>query len=241
MEKMFQFVRPIYWINDSKDYLYTIGGTACILKHEGAFYLISARHALNKPDRDIQEAFIHYRLDSMYPIKIGLGANFIPKSESADDAVYLDVQVHAIPQFHPKESPLTKDEYVLFKDDYVTRDPYRDLYLSGCAHQERTMDYDNRFSSAISATYQGQYGGDDPTSSRLGIFEAPALVGVDINGMSGGAISSIHEGRPVLESIVLQGGGNPDIDYVRIVEPSIFQTMILGAITRLKEATSLKA
>lgn len=234
--EMFEFFRPVSWDNHDDAYKYSKGGTANVILYREQFFVITARHVLTKDDRELSDVFIPHRSNSQYRLAIGKGANFTPKEPEEPDTAHHDVQIHSIPVFYEKEEPLTPNEYLVAIDNLPERDEYRKLYLSGYADEDYEIDYEKGESRGFGDTIVGEYGGDDPSSRGLGFFRSNSLRGLDVNGMSGGAVTSIFDERPILEGILIQGAGNKESKYVRFVTAEVVYEMLAMTHSKLKNA-----
>ena len=233
-----QFFRPILWDNHNEEFKYSKGGTINIIQYEGSYLVITAEHVLTQPGRDWKDAVVLHRANSQWRISLGTGAFFTPKKEDEEDTEHHDVQIHEIVSFPDQEPPLQPGEYLEVGAHPAGIDPYRRLYLSGFADQDNLIDYENEISSGDGTTIEGYYGGPAKNCHGIGLFKSPELIGTDVNGMSGGAITSFVDGKTHLEGILVRGAGSLENDFVRFVERSVLDEMLRQSISKFKNACS---
>ena len=187
-----------------------------MVKYIQHYFVISARHALSKEGFTVSDLFIPHRLQSKFPIQIGRGVSFSPADVEEDDTAAMDIQIHRILEHHKEETDWEPGEYLDITS--YSNDRWRfGLQISGFPKQMCGIDYDEDKVWGDGVTFQGEHGGDDSSSAGLALFKSSHLVGLDSNGMSGGAITSEVLGSVELEGIVVQGAGAPQNDFVRFV------------------------
>jgi|GEM_PF-4315309 len=228
----FRFFRPVTWINqfEGEEY-YQVGGTATVVLLCGKLFLYSARHVLQKhPGRVLNDAFIPCRLNSRYRLHLGDGVDFSCADPEEDDTALTDVQIHPVESWPEEEPPLEPGEYIdITSYSEGLASPH--LFLAGFPKQLNRIAYegDAQIAEGDGLVIDGLFAGEDETNAGLAIFRSEGLVGLDANGMSGGAVVNNILGNVSLQGVALLGGGAPENDFIRFVTADVLRAMMTKA------------
>ena len=86
--------RPVLFENASRDYPYSLGGTAFIVKFKERSFVITARHVLNLPSFEPRQFCIQYRPDSRDFLP--LSALYLVHGADEDDTDQYDIAVREV-------------------------------------------------------------------------------------------------------------------------------------------------
>ncbi len=238
-EQMVRFARPILWNTDDPESPYSVGGTANIVKLLDEYFILTARHCLDKEAEglSISDCCIPWRFGDMTSdtifCHIGEGINFtIKEDEGPFNGVHVDLCIHRL--LGPSDSAPALEE-----GGYLELHPYMEpkindqILLTGFPKSQQAIDDGARAIKAICTTLQGHI--EATRDSYIHKFVSPDLRGLDANGMSGGLITSNFLGNLLLQGLCVQGGRNLEIDFIHFIDGNHLHSMIREAFKALKE------
>jgi len=196
------------WQNESEEYPYSIGASACMVRYSNNFYIVTAKHALDRPKdmRTIGEAFIRQRFDSEWKIGLPLLSEITPVQGSQGNRNNCDIQICSI-QLNPNDPVGIGDQdFIDVGDINDTRFATGSSFLIGFPSHAQNIDYENNTSFSEALIAQGSITDNHPDDGVLW-FNSPTISNEDINGMSGGAVASYGEQGWRLEGICISGSG----------------------------------
>jgi hypothetical protein len=216
----YRFHRPILWDNGNSEWKYSNGGTANLVRLCGEFFILTAKHCLEKSKHGwtLEDCRIPWRIQSEAYCKIGRGVGFSvrPGDPVSGDCelLHCDVQIHRLEGPSCPAEELEPGEFL----DIVSFDPSPvplSRSLSGFPAFDQEIDYENAEIRGIGWTIHGRV--EATTDENIHRFHSQSLRGVDANGYSGGLITCDVLGNVSLEGICLQGSGSVGIDFVHFL------------------------
>lgn len=217
----YQFYRPILWKNEDDYYVYSLGGTANIVRVCGEFFILTANHCIEKSRENwgLEDAHIPFRLQSKAYCVIGRGANLGPRDLDEEDTALCDIRIHRLEGPSCPCKPLVDGEFMDIQS-FEESSLLMPRLLSGFPKQLQSINYEAREVLGTGLTIHGIDGGPT-TDSGCRFFISDSLKDLDSNGYSGGLITTDVLGRPHIEGICVQGGKN--IDFVRFISAYVIQ------------------
>jgi hypothetical protein len=230
----YRFYRPILWDNGDSEWKYSNGGTANLVRLGGEFFILTAKHCLEKGAWTLEDCRIPWRIQSEAYCKIGKGAGFSidPKIEveGGCETLHCDVQIHRLEGPSCDVTPFEPGEFL----DLVSFESSPELYpryLSGFPAYAQDIDYDQAEIHGIGWTIQGQV--EATNDDKIHRFRSPSLKGKSPNGYSGGLITCDVLGNISLEGMCLQGDHSGILDYIHFLNIDVLANQLKLAYERL--------
>lgn len=232
----YRFYRPILWDNGDPEWKYSNGGTANLIRLGGQFFILTAKHCLDKAKdgRTLGDCRIPWRIQSETYCIIGAGAGFNLREgypQPGDcDLLHCDVQIHRLEGPSRPEPSLEPGEFL----DIISFDPSpANLIrnLSGFPAYDQIIDYENAEIRGNGWTIQGRV--EATSEDKIHKFHSDSLKGVDANGYSGGLITCDVFGNVSLEGMCLQGSGVKEIDFIHFLGLEVLADQLVKAYQRL--------
>ena len=203
-----RFARQILWQNESEQYLYSTGGSGCILNYLGNFYFVTAGHAIDKEHegRLLTDSFIWQRIDSGWRLRFRGSAQFHPKEGTSGSSKNCDIQISEVLLNPNDEGGLQDVDVINIGNIQDVRYAIGRVYLIGYPKRSQLLDYDEGTSFHECTAIEGEIR-DDHADDGVLRFYSPCIDGFDIDGMSGGPVASWGEDGWRLEGICIEGSG----------------------------------
>ena len=187
-----QCARPVLFENACRDYPYSLGGTAFIVKFKERSFVITARHVLNLPNFEPRQFCIQYRPDGQDFLP--LAALYLVRGADEDDTDQYDIAVREVEsgavrdelygEYHPYNL-LAMDRYAIYSERgaYIYRGYPSDL---------READFENKRIEQGAVTARAEYSGRTPfaTIRELKLLNLDPLRSID--GLSGSPVFQVH-------------------------------------------------
>ena len=232
----YRFYRPILWDNGDSEWKYSNGGTASIVRLGGEFFILTAKHCLDKQkdERTLEACRIPWRLQSQAYCKIGKGIGFTidPKieTEGGCEKLHCDVQIHRLEGPSFTTTPLEHGEFldiVSFNGSPASL-PRK---LSGFPAYDQDIDYEQSEIRGNGWTIEGKV--EVTSDDKIHRFHSDSLKGVDANGYSGGLITCDALSNVSLEGICIQGSGAKEIDFIHFLDRDVLADQLTKAYNKL--------
>lgn len=230
----FRFYRPILWDNGDSEWKYSNGGTANLVRFGGEFFILTAKHCLEKDAWTLEDCRIPWRIQSEAYCKIGKGVGFSIdpniEVEGGCETLHCDVQIHRLEGPSCDAAPLESGEFL----DLISFAPSSGAcprYLSGFPSYAQDIDYEQAEIRGIGWTIQGHV--EATNDDKINRFRSPSLEGVSPNGYSGGLITCDVYGNVSLEGMCLQGSHSGNLDYIHFLDIDVLADQLTKAYNRL--------
>jgi hypothetical protein len=184
--------RPVLFENASREYPYSIGGTAFVVKFKERHFVITARHVLNLPNFEPRQFCIQYRPDGRDFLP--LGALYLVRGADEDDTDQYDIAVREV------DSGAVRDElfgdyppYNLLAMDRYTIYSERGAYIyRGYPSDLREVDFDDSRIEQGAVTSRAEYAGRTQYAAirELKLLDLNPLTSID--GLSGSPVFQVH-------------------------------------------------
>jgi hypothetical protein len=187
-----QCARPVLFENASREFPYSIGGTAFIVQFKGRHFVITPKHVLNTLQFEPQQFCIQYRPDSkdFLPLR----ALYLVRGADAADTDQYDIAVREV------DADLSRVElygeyqpYNLLAMDRLTIYSERGAYIyRGYPITLREVDFDNGHIEQGAVTSRAEYVGRTPYAGirELKLLDLNPLTSID--GLSGSPVFQVH-------------------------------------------------
>lgn len=234
----YRFYRPILWDNGDSEWKYSNGGTANIVRLGGEFFILTAKHCLDKEKEGwkLEDCRIPWRIQSEAYCKIGNGVGFAidpeveVEVEGGCEKLHCDVQIHRLEGPSCDADPLQPGEFLdLFSYDSSPNSLPRNL--SGFPAYDQDIDYDNAEIRGNGWTIQGYV--KATSDDKIHRFYSDSLKGINPNGYSGGLITCDVLGNVNLEGICLQGCHSGNLDYMHFLDIDVLADQLTKAYNHL--------
>jgi len=203
--------RPVLFENDDREFPYSVGGTAFIVKFSGRAFVITARHVLNLKSFEPRRFCIQYRPDcrDFLPLR----ALYLVRGADAADTDQYDIAVREIDSAAVKiELYGEYQPYNLLAMDCLTIYSERGAYIyRGYPSDLREVDFESGKIEQGAVTSRAEYVGRTPYKS----IRELKLLGLDpltsIDGLSGSPVFQVHNeaetrySREAFASMLIRG------------------------------------
>jgi hypothetical protein len=184
--------RPVLFQNDSREYPYSLGGTAFIVKFRSLRFVVTAKHVLNLKDFEPRQLCIQYRPNSRDFVP--LPTMYLARGDDHDDTDQYDIAVIEINTDAVIED-LYRDykPYQLLAMDQLTIYSERGAYIyRGYPFAMREADFEQRNIEQGSVTSRADYAGRTQYASirELRLLDLNPLTSID--GLSGSPVFQVH-------------------------------------------------
>lgn len=204
--KYLRFVRAVLEHNEGTEYSVSRLGSGIVIVHEGAFYLVTARHVVTQRGTDptkIMATFPESGINSWQTVAC---VHLEAADGYQDDNAFGDVAVYRLQEDRAIVSSVSDFDFLPFPKEMQLAQG-TPLYATGFPDQECDIDLDKRQHLLTVAAVEGWYEGATPYRG-LHVFRSSSFP-LSQNGMSGGAITCLDPnrvGRHVLMGLIVQGG-----------------------------------
>jgi hypothetical protein len=236
--------RPVLFENDSREFPYSIGGTAFIVKFKGRSFVVTARHVLNLPSFEPRQFCIQYRPDSRDFLP--LGALYLVRGADEDDSDQYDIGVREIdseavrPDLYDEYEP-----YNLLAMDRLTIYSERGSYIyRGYPIAMRQVAFEDRRIEQGAVTSRAEYAGRTSFAAvrELRLLDLHPLTSID--GFSGSPVFQVHNeddgkySREAFAGMMIRGsiesGKAYLIEHSRIIE--VLTQIVEGKVSEVLPA-----
>jgi hypothetical protein len=187
-----QCARPVLFENASRDYPYSLGGTAFVVKFKERSFVITARHVLNLKSFEPRQFCVQYRPDSRDFLP--LGALYLTRAADKEDTDQYDIAVREIDGDAVRAELFGEYQpYNLLAMDRLTIYSERGAYLyRGYPSDLREVDFESKRVEQGAVTSRAEYAGRTPyaTIRELRLLDLNPLTSID--GLSGSPVFQVH-------------------------------------------------
>lgn len=230
----YRFYRPILWDNGDSEWKYSSGGTANVIRLCDEFFILTAKHCLEKEAWNLEDCRIPWRIQSEAYCKIGKGVGFSidPKIEveGGCETLHCDVQIHRLDGPSCQADPLEPGEF-LDLASFASSPVACPRYLSGFPAYAQDIDYEQAEIRGIGWTIGGVV--EATNDDKIHRFRSPSLKDVNPNGYSGGLITYDVYGNVSLEGMCLQGDHSGNLDYIHFLDGDVLANQLAMAFKKL--------
>jgi hypothetical protein len=238
--------RPVLFANNNREYPYSIGGTAFVVKFESLWFVVTAKHVLNLRSFAPHQSCVQYRPDGRDFLP--LGALYLVHGAEEDDTDQYDIAVREV-----KGDILRPDlfggyePYALLSMDRYTIYSEKGAYLfRGYPMDMREVDFDSRKVEQGSVTTRAEYVGRTKYASirELRLLNLSPLQSID--GLSGSPVFQVHNeenskySREAFAGMIIRGsidsGRAYIIEHKRIIE--VLTDIVAGKVNEAGFATA---
>lgn len=232
----YRFYRPILWDNGDCEWKYSNGGTANLIRLGGEFFILTAKHCLDKEKQGwkLDDCRIPWHIQSEAYCKIGKGVGFSidpeREAEGGCEKLHCDVQIHRLDGPSCDAASLEPGEFL----DIVSFDPSPascPRYLSGFPAYAQDIDYEQAEIRGNGWTIQGKV--EATNDDKIHRFRSPSLKNVNPNGYSGGLITCDVLGNISLEGMCLQADHSGNLDYIHFLGINVLANQLRQAYNKL--------
>jgi hypothetical protein len=187
-----QCARPVLFENASRDYPYSLGGTAFIVRFSERVFVVTAKHVLNLQSFEPRQLCIQYRPDSKEFLP--LRALYLVRGADEADTDQYDIAVREVDsgalhnEFYGEYRPyslLAMDRYTIYSE--------RGAYIyRGYPSDMREVDFENNRIEQGAVTSRAEYAGRTPYAAirMLKLLDLKPLTTID--GLSGSPVFQVH-------------------------------------------------